>query len=223
MSPISKVARSLTQTFLAGVFVILPLVITVAVVVWVADFLGGLIGPGTVLGRALGAVGLRFAASATFAYVIGWVIVLAAVFGLGILVRMGAQRFFQDKMDTLAKRVPLLGGVYGTVRQLIGMMDTKGSSEMKGMSVVFCVFGKETGAAFLALLPTPEVFHINDVDYHAVLIPTAPMPMGGSLIFVPKDAVKPANVTVDAFMSIYVSMGMTGPQFLTVSESPLPK
>jgi uncharacterized membrane protein len=119
-------------------------------------------------------------------------------------------------MDTLAKRVPLLGGVYGTVRQLIGMMDTKGSSELKGMSVVFCTFGSESGAAFLALLPTPEVFSIHNIDYHVVLVPTAPMPMGGSLIFVPKAAVKPADISVDAFMSIYVSMGMSGPQFLAI-------
>jgi uncharacterized membrane protein len=169
-----------------------------------------------VLGGVLEALGLRFASGPTFAYICGWGIVLAAIFGLGVLVQMGAQRFFQERMDTLAKRVPLLGGVYGTVRQLIGMMDTKGSSELKGMSVVFCTFGSESGAAFLALLPTPEVFSIHNIDYHVVLVPTAPMPMGGSLIFVPKAAVKPADISVDAFMSIYVSMGMSGPQFLAI-------
>jgi uncharacterized membrane protein len=38
--------------------------------------------------------------------------------------------------------------------------------------------------------------------------------MGGSLFFVPVTSVRPANLSVDAFMSIYVSMGVTGPQFL---------
>ena len=38
------------------------------------------------------------------------------------------------------------------------------------------------GAAFLALLPTPELFRIGDVDSSAVLIPSAPVPVGGSLL-----------------------------------------
>ena len=82
------------------------------------------------------------------------------------------------------------------------------------MSVVFCKFGTDSGAAFLALLPTPERFHIDNIDYHILMVPTAPVPMGGSLIFVPAKSVRPANLSVDAFMSIYVSMGVTGPQFL---------
>ena len=111
--------------------------------------------------------------------------------------------------------VVLLGGIYGTVRQLVGMMDNKGSPDLAGMSVVYCIFGAESGAAFLALLATPETYRIGEIDYNAVIIPSAPVPVGGSLLFVPATSVRPAGITVDAFMSIYVSMGVTGPQFLT--------
>jgi uncharacterized membrane protein len=79
---------------------------------------------------------------------------------------------------------------------------------------VLCRFGQDTGALFLALLPTPERFEINGVEYHAVIIPTAPVPIGGGLIFVPADSVHPADVSIEALMSIYVSMGVTAPQFL---------
>jgi uncharacterized membrane protein len=131
-----------------------------------------------------------------------------------VLVEMGAKRLIQGGIDGLATRVPFLGGVYGTARQLVGMIDKKDSADLQGMSAVFCIFGKETGAAFLALMPTPEVFKIGDVGYHAVIIPSAPVPVGGSLIFVPASSVRAADVSVDALMSIYVSMGVTGPQFL---------
>jgi uncharacterized membrane protein len=211
--------RFLARIFLAGVFTILPLVITVAVVVWVAGIVNGFLGPGTVLGGLLARLGLRFSQTTAFAYVIGWLIALAVVFGLGILVEFGAKRWINERMDGIARRVPMLGGVYGTVRQLVGMMDAKDRSELKGMSVVFCVFGEQTGAAFLALLVTPEAFRIGEIDYHAVLVPTAPVPVGGSLMFVPVSAVRPASVSVDAFMSIYVSMGVTGPQFLQAAQA----
>jgi len=133
-----------------------------------------------------------------------------------ILPQQRRQKKHRAMLEALKKndKVATTGGIYGTVRQLVGMMDAKGSPDLKGMSVIYCVFGAETGAAFLALLPTPECFRIGDVDYHAVLIPSAPVPVGGSLLFVPASSVRPAGISVDAFMSIYVSMGVTGPQWL---------
>lgn len=208
--------RWLVRCFLAGLFTILPLVITVAIVIWVADYLNRWLGPNTVVGSWMQRVGSsRFVHGETFAYIIGWAIVLAAVFGLGVLIESGARRRIQGLLDSVLGRLPMLGGIYGTVRQLVCMMDNKGSPDLAGMSVVYCIFGAESGAAFLALLATPETYRIGEVDYNAVIIPSAPVPVGGSLLFVPATSVRPAGITVDAFMSIYVSMGVTGPQFLT--------
>jgi uncharacterized membrane protein len=210
--------RWLIRCFLAGFFTVLPLVITVAVVLWVGEYINRLFGPGTIVGSWLAYLGWNFAANDTLAYIIGCLIVLGVVFGLGVLIESGARRRIQGLLDNFWGRVPMLGGIYGTVRQLVGMMDNKGSPDLKGMSVVYCIFGAETGAAFLALLPTPETFRIGDVDYQAVLIPSAPVPVGGSLLFVPATSIRPAGISVDAFMSVYVSMGVTGPQFLTAAK-----
>jgi uncharacterized membrane protein len=204
----------LLRYFLVGVVAVLPLVITGGVVIWVAGMINRLLGPQAVMGRMLANLGLRFVSHPSVAYLSGWLIVLGVIFGLGVLLEVGARRVLQDRVDTLVSRIPILGGVYGTARQLVGMMDKKGHADYEGMSVVFCVFGEQTGAAFLALMPTPERFRIGELDYHAILVPTAPLPFGGSLMFVPVGAVRPAQMPVDAFMSIYVSMGVTGPQFM---------
>ncbi len=217
----SLIPRPIIRYFLAGVFAVLPLVITVTVVIWVAGLVGSFLGPDTVIGGSLRRLGLHFASDNTLAYCVGWLFVLAMIFVLGVLVEIGARRFLQGAIDAVASRVPLLGSVYGTAKQLVGMMDKKENADLKGMSVVFCVFGKETGAAFLALLATPERFRLGEIDYHAIIIPSAPVPVGGSLLFVPATSVRPADISVDAFMSIYVSMGVTGPQFLPKSDSAL--
>lgn len=206
--------KRILRVFVVGVAAVLPLVITMLVVIWVSGYLTGLLGPNAVLGSLLRRMGLTFVDSATLAYLVGWLIVLAGIFGLGMLVELGARRIVYDRFDSIAEKIPVLGGIYGTARQLVGMIDTKGNPDFKTMQVVFCNFGGDSGAAFLALLPTPQRFRIGDVDYHAVLIPSAPVPVGGSLLFVPASSVRPAELTVDAFMSIYVSMGVTGPQFL---------
>ncbi|MEX2186402.1 MAG: DUF502 domain-containing protein [Pirellulales bacterium] len=210
--------NQLLRYFIAGVFAVLPLVITVAVVMWVTNFLAGFFGPGTIIGGGLQSLGLNFSSNSALAYIVGWAFVLGVIFLLGMLVELGARRLIQGKLDSLALRIPLLGGVYGTVRQLVGMMDKSQNADLQGMTVVFCNFGQANGASFLALLASPQAFRIGDADYQAVIIPTAPVPVGGGLIFVPTANIQPANITVDAFMSIYVSMGVTGPQFLPTSS-----
>jgi uncharacterized membrane protein len=208
------------RIFLVGVAAVLPLVITMLVVIWVSGYLESMLGPNALLGDLLRRMGIRFVDNDTLAYLVGWLIVLGAIFGLGMLVELGARRLVYDRFDSFAEKIPVLGGIYGTARQLVGMMDTKGNPDFKTMQVVFCNFGGDGGAAFLALLPTPEVFRIGEIDYNAVLIPSAPVPVGGSLLFVPITSVRPADLSVDAFMSIYVSMGVTGPQFMKPVVAP---
>jgi uncharacterized membrane protein len=38
--------------------------------------------------------------------------------------------------------------------------------------------------------------------------------MTGGLLFVPVDSVRPVDMSVESLMSIYLSMGVTGPEFL---------
>jgi uncharacterized membrane protein len=203
------------------VVAVLPFVITVLVVVWVSSYVSSLLGPHALLGQLLRQMGFVFVGSEgseLLADILGWLIVLALIFSLGVLVELGARQWVYDRFDGFAERIPVLGGIYGTARQLVGMIDAKGNPDFKTMQVVFCNFGGDRGAAFLALLPTPERFRIGDTDFNAVLIPSAPVPVGGSLLFVPTSSITPAGLSVDAFMSIYVSMGVTGPQFLKTRD-----
>lgn len=213
------VFKRLAGCFLAGLLAILPAVLTISVVVWVAGFIHRLIGRGTAVGNGLQSLGLQFVTNSTAAYVIGWIVVLLAVFSLGLLVEMGAKRFLHRVFDAVARRVPLIGGVYGTSKQLVAMFDRKNESELKSMSVVWCFFGKEGGAGVLALMPSSERFRVNGRDFHVVIIPTAPVPFGGALVFMPVESVQPADMSVDGLMSIYVSMGITAPQFLNRQAS----
>jgi uncharacterized membrane protein len=219
MNRVWKIVRFPVQTFLAGLFTVLPLVVTIAIVIWVAGFLDDYLGPGTMPGRLLSGIGLKVSANESLAYLLGWLLVLAVIFGVGLLVEFGARKFLRDRVDALFSRLPVLGGVYGTVRQVVGMMDQRDQANLKGMQVVYCRFGGEGGTLLLALMPTPERFHIGNADYHVVVIPTAPVPVGGALFFVPVEAVLVADLSMDAFMSLYVSMGVTGPQFLQVAAA----
>ncbi|MGD9719747.1 MAG: DUF502 domain-containing protein [Pirellulales bacterium] len=210
----------LLRYFVAGVFALLPVVVTVAVVIWVARFLQQFVGPDAPLGRVLGAVGFNFSSDTTMAYVIGWLLVLAVTLIVGVFVEAGARGVVQRAFDALLSRVPLVGGIYGTSKQLVGMLDRTGDAQLSGMRPVFCYFGQEHGCGVLALLVSPKVFTMNGRDYQLVIVPSVPIPMSGGLLFVPSDAVRPADISVESLMSIYVSMGVHAPQFLPSVSPP---
>ena len=217
---IDFISRRAARCFLAGLFAVLPLVITVAVVTWVGNLVLRFLGPSTVVGGALRRVGLQFATNATAAYVIGTALVLAVIFAIGVAVEAGAKNLVQRLCDALVQRIPVVGSVYGTSKQLVGLIDKKPDANLQGMRAVFCLFGGQAGVGVLGLLVSPQRFCINDREYHIVIVPTAPVPVGGGLLFVPVEMVRPADVSVEAVVGMYVSMGVTAPQFLPHADRP---
>ncbi|TWT34143.1 hypothetical protein Enr8_15360 [Blastopirellula retiformator] len=200
----------------------MPLVLTGMIVIWLVEFLDGFVGPTSFVGEQLIRIGILNGQpdelkDSTLAYILGWVIVLAVVFGIGVLVEMGLKNTLSAVVDSIVSRVPLIGKLYGTARQLVSMLDKGDNEELRGMQAVFVMFGKENGAGILALMPTADRFDINGVDHHGVYLPTSPIPMTGGIVFVPCEAVHPVDMSVDGLMSIYLSMGVTSPQFLKTS------
>ena len=92
-------------------------------------------------------------------------------------------------------RFALLSGENGA--QVVGMLDRQNQTDLAGMEPVFVRFGESGGAAVLALLATPERYTIDDREHHVVIVPTAPVPFGGGLFFVPVESVEPAGMSVD--------------------------
>ena len=70
---------------------------------------------------------------------------------------------------------------------------------------------RRCGAAVLGLAPSPEPIDIDGRRYYGVLVPTAPVPFGGALMYVPVEWVRAADIGVDELTAVYVSMGITPP------------
>jgi uncharacterized membrane protein len=204
------------RTFLAGVLALLPIAVTVFVVGWVASLVANYAGPGSFIGHliiALGALfGLDIEASSTAAYFLGLAVILGLIFLLGLVVESGLRSFVLNSLDWLMTRIPLVSNVYDLTKRFVAMMDRSGGEDnLKSMQPVWCFFGGEGGAAVLGLMPSPEPVIIGEHSYLGLLVPSAPVPFGGALIYVPSDWVKPAAGGVERLMNVYVSMGVTPP------------
>lgn len=206
--------RHLTRTFLAGLLAALPLAVTLLIFAWMVQLLVQWFGPESLIGRILVAIGVGAAGSVFVGYLIGIGIVVAAIFGLGVLVRSRARRVVARVSNNVLQRIPLVRNVYDLVKKFVDLLAQKDSDGVKSMSPVWLHFGGPGGAAVLGLLSTRTPVNVNGLPYVAVLVPTAPVPVGGGLLYVPETWVTPAEIGVEGVTSIYVSMGITSDKYL---------
>lgn len=207
---IKRSIESIAGTWLAGLLVVLPIGLTIVLVVWLADLLIRFFGPGSIVGRMFAAIGAPLVGDSPFAYLLGTLLLIAAMYPVGLAVQAGLKRPLKTLADRTLRRIPLLGSLYDMADRVVGLLDRGQSADLRAMSPVWCFFGGD-GVAVLALAPSAEPITIEGRAYRAVLVPTAPVPVGGGLLYVPVEWVKPAQVGIDRVISTYVSMGMTPP------------
>ncbi|MDX2158798.1 MAG: DUF502 domain-containing protein [Hyphomicrobiaceae bacterium] len=202
----SRIAR----VFLAGCLAILPLVMTGLALGWLVTFLWDIVGPSTGFGRLLTSLGGGVGASAA-PYIVGILLLVAAIYALGLLVESRLGPWLVSAFDRLARRIPIVAEVYDVTRRFTAIVDTKDTGGIKSMRPVWCFFGGEPGAAVLALVPSAAPTVIGGREYLGVLVPSAPVPVGGALIYVPSEWIRPAEGGVDELLTVYLSMGVTPP------------
>ncbi len=220
-----KPTARLLRIFLTGLLAALPLLATVAVFWWLASFIVRWLGPDSAIGQVLVAVGFGVSGSELIGYLIGVGAVLLGLFGLGLVVTNGLQRGLSRLLENVLQRIPLVGSVYDLARRLVGLFAQRTDGGLNSMHAVWCHFGGPPdardadaspgqGVVVLALLSTPEPVLIDGRPYLGVIVPTAPVPVGGGLLYVPQAWVRPAGMGIEAVTSIYVSMGITSAEHL---------
>lgn len=210
----------ITRIFLAGLLAALPLLLTVFVTAWVVSILVEYAGPRSWIGQVLVSLGLRLDTSGIAPYVVGLGVAVLAIFVLGLLVESRIGALFTSVIDGLMRRIPVVSNLYDLSKRFTSIVDTGGGDNLKSMSPVWCFFGGEPGAAVLALLPASKPVMIGGAEYVGIIVPSAPVPVGGALIYVPPAWIKPAEGGVDNLMSVYVSMGVTPPSGTKVITAP---
>lgn len=212
--PIPVERPTLAGIFGAGLLAALPLAATLLIVVWAARLLFDYVGPDSLIGRQLVALGLRGSSSEVVGYLLGVAFVVVAIFVLGLLIQTRLRPWLGHLVDALVERIPVVRSIYSIAQRLVELIGPRDVGGLQSMRPVWCHFGGPGGAAALGLLSCAETIELGGVAYHAVLIPTSPVPVGGGLIYVPEAWVTPADIGIEALTSIYVSMGVTSTEHL---------
>ncbi len=218
------------RPFLTGMLALLPLAATLVLLVWATRLAAEWLGPSSLLGSLLTRIGVGFGPGAALpSYLIGLLVVLALVYGFGLLVETGLQRGLDSVIQALMRRIPVVRTVYDIAHRLVGLVSKPKDEGVTSMRPVWLHFGgppadgqPADSTVVLGLLTTHEPVLLGGQPFHGVLVPTAPVPVGGGLLFVPAHWVLPADLGIEAVTSIYVSMGVTANQYLGAQAAPPP-
>jgi uncharacterized membrane protein len=205
--------RRILGPFITGMVFLAPVLLTVVLLQWVAGYVTAVLGPGTIVGGVLARSGMLVTRSPLLAFWAGLGLAALIIWGIGLAVQTRWRSQLEGGLDTLLGKIPLIGGFYRPMAQMIRMIGGAPGGELQGMTVVSVGFGDNTDV--LALLATPRVFDMGDGPRHLVLLPTAPVPVGGALVFVAVDQVRAVpGLGVDDLAKFYVSMGTVAPPAL---------
>jgi uncharacterized membrane protein len=210
--------KNVVTTFLAGLVVLLPVVLTILIIAWIVNFLRGQLGPGTFLGDILlrGGATITGPGYDTLAFFLGVLIALVGIWFLGVIARSQAQEGISRFIDRIFTQMPIIRTIYNPVSRVVRLTTDK-STDFSGMSVVVCRFaGLETDV--LALLANPEVYVIGGERRRMVYLPAAPLPMSGGLLLVAESAIMPVpEMKVDDLLRVYFSLGALAPDSMPAS------
>ena len=199
--------------FLTGLAVVLPSVISVAVLIWlfrnvasVTDLL--LLFLPWNLTHKNGGTGPMHWYWSLIAFV--WAIVLIGVIGRAARHYVG--RKLIEWLDHALLRIPLLNKIYSTVKQVNEAFSPNNRSSFK--HVVLIDFPRPGNKAMGFQTGEPQ---LPGADKHGprmvgVFVPTTPNPTSGFLIFVPEPEVTRLNMSVADGIKFIVSLGVIAPE-----------
>tara|TARA_R110002167_G_scaffold338609_1_gene546255 strand:- start:185 stop:859 length:675 start_codon:yes stop_codon:yes gene_type:complete len=210
-------SAKIAGNFIAGIFALLPVMLTFIILEWVSSKLSSIFGPGSLIGDMLASGGEALVGQnhRYLSFIIGILIALVCIWAIGIFAKSLAKNQFDKNMDRVFERLPIIRSIYKPVSQVVKLFNRDESDELSGMSVVSCRMGGENGVNVLALMPPQAGYRISGKESLMIYLPTSPIPMTGALVLMNREAVIPMpDISVDELMQIYLSMGLIVPQGL---------
>ena len=189
------VANHLKGRFIAGLFVVIPLGITIFILSFLFNFTDGILGSyldqlfGIITGHELHVPGLGIITGAVVIYLAG--VLATNVLGTPLL-NMG---------DNLLSRIPLVNTIYSSSKQLIKVFREGKSSYRRAVFVEW----PRPGVRAVGFV-TAEVVR-NGEHLVVVYVPTMPNPTSGFALFFHENEVFESGMTVEEAVKFVVSGG----------------
>jgi len=209
--------KSVRAAFFAGLIALSPLLVTAFVLNWLVDQVGGNFREFFLFflpRRWLEIGGDSYPALVTFCWnVIAMLVAFFQVTLLGYLTRYVAGRLLFSQTERLMHRVPLIGAIYHSVKQIVETFSTQNRAVFQKVVMVQFPRPGVWAIGFLTNSGLQEAESRTQKSLSSVFIPTTPNPTSGFLIFVPSEELTAMDMTVGEAMKLIVSGGAVSPKW----------
>jgi len=189
----------LRNSFLAGVAVVLPLVVTVWLLWFVVTLIDSNVTP--LIPERL----KPFAESFPGGGVLAAVIVLTLV---GAIAGNFVGRWVVDVFDQGISNLPLVRSIYGGAKQVFRQVAAPERTSFKqAVLLEFPLPGVWT-IGFITNEDTNEIVGDLGHDLVAVFVPHAPIPTSGYLLYMQRSALRPMDISPDEALKRVISLGI---------------
>ena len=204
--PHTVVARLRTY-FFAGVLVVAPIGITLYIAWLILDFVDS---------RIIPLIPPRYNPETYLPFDIpglGVIIVLVVITAIGATAASFVGRFFVRLAERIVTRMPVIRGIYGAVKQLVESVFSQKAGAFRQVVLVEWPREGTWTLGFLTSQTASEIQRRLPREVVSVMVPTTPNPTSGYIVFVPKEAVIPLEMSVEDAMKMVLSSGIVVPPY----------
>ena len=208
LEPATRPSRfvALRNAFISGLLLLAPLIVTIWAFSKIVDMAGGTFRPlyEHHLPASLQDIPFLWDLLATF-------VVILLVTGLGFLSNYVFGKFFLSIGERAIQRIPGVGGLYNTVKQVVATFGTQNRNLFN--KVVLVEFPRKGiwTVGFLTNTTPGEPQSAVGPEMWSVFVPTTPNPTSGFLLILPRQEVTELEMSVGDGMKMILSGGAVLP------------
>lgn len=206
--------------FLAGLAIVLPGVISVAVMIWLFGTVANITDTLLIfLPRKL-----THQNDGTMYWYWSAVALALAVFLIGVvglLTRNYIGKRVIEWADSTLLRVPLLNKIYGATKQVNDAFSSGNKTAFRTVVLVEYPRPGVYSVGFITSEPNDEILSKTKEKVVCVFVPTTPNPTGGFLVLVPEDQVTKLDMSVADGIKYVISLGAINPDYGTAPRRDL--
>jgi uncharacterized membrane protein len=188
----------LRNSFLTGVALVLPFVITAWLIWIVVTFIDTRVEPIIPPGFEFFT---RFPGG-------GVILAIAALTVVGALAGNLVGRWIVNTADSGIANLPLVRTIYGGAKQVFKQVAAPERTSFKQAVLVEFPQPGSYAIGFITNEDTAEVAHDIGADLIAVYVPQAPIPTSGFLLYLPRNAMRPLAIPPDEALKRVISLGI---------------
>lgn len=156
----------------------------------------------------------RLLAKPWFDDLLAVVFVVLAIYGLGWFTNRVVGRQILRVLEIVVGRLPIVSSVYGSVKKLISVLQTKPDNVERVVLIDF----PHSQMKAVGVVTRTLVDEKTGQELAVVYVPTTPNPTNGYLEIVPVGELSPTNWTIDEAMNFVISGGAIAPEEIPFSN-----